>query len=344
MAKKSIKPNRFRYLVRVGITQELEEKRAYAQDMGFGFCELCGDVYILTGRAEGPDHPCPSRPRNVDPTVHNITKYASVDLFLKKDTIPPGYQVITENGLPIDVICQNRGSDTTVVFFQGAVDKTWTLPAFGGMGVSKDVPVNRVFISDPSLVLTDRLNLGWFVGNTRMNTQQVLLSIIRHIVEVWGDHRLVFFGASGGGFASLFFSAHFPGSLAIVSNPQTDVDKYERPAVQRFAEVCYGVTGDDPMSRLPDDVTTNLVDLYRTPRGNTVAYMQNSTDYAHVEDHMNPFIAAAHPENRIFLLSENWGEGHVAPPKDVHVQALTVASGEDWAAGLQRMGFVLRVA
>ncbi|WP_284979719.1 hypothetical protein [Arthrobacter sp. fls2-241-R2A-200] len=324
----------------MGQIENLEDKRAYAQDMGFGFCELCAEVFIYTGSNDAQDHPCPSRPRVIDPTKHNITKYAGVDLFLKKETIPPGYQIIVENGLPIDVIAQNRGSDTTVVFFQGAIDKTWTLPAFGGMGVSKDVPVNRVFISDPSLVLTDRLNLGWFVGNSRMNTQQHLLAIIRHIADVWGDQRLVFFGASGGGFASLFFSAHFPGSLAIVSNPQTDIAKYELPAVERFAEVCYGVTGEDPMSQLPDGATTNLVDLYRTPRGNTVAYMQNSADFDHVEDHLNPFLAASHPENKIYVLMGEWGEGHVAPPKDVHVQALSVAASQDWADGFSKMGFV----
>lgn len=317
----------------------IEETRAYAFDMGFGFCELCGDAFFLDGTSGAQDHPCPSRPRVVDPSKHMVTKYRGVDAFLKTSEIPPGYQVIIENGLPIDVISQNRGSDTTVVFFQGAIDPSWTLPAFGGMGVSTDVPVNRIFISDPSLVLTDRLNLGWFVGNSRMNTQQKLLSIIRHIVGTWGEQRLVFFGASGGGFASLFFSAHFPGSLAIVSNPQTNVAKYEQPAVERFAEVSYGIKGPDPMSKLPDDVTTDLLELYREPRGNMVAYMQNITDLLHVRNHMEPLLAATHPDNEIHVLLGEWGQGHVAPPKPIHVQALTVAASGDWTSGLAEMGF-----
>ncbi|MFJ5954543.1 hypothetical protein ACIQC5_01140 [Paenarthrobacter sp. NPDC092416] len=202
------------------------------------------------------------------------------------------------------------------------------------MGVSSDAQVNRIFISDPSLVLTDRLNLGWFVGNSRMNFQEHLRDINGHITESWGQQRLVFFGASGDGFASLYFSAHFPGSLAIVSNPQTNVAKYELPAVERFAEVCYGVRGDDPLSQLPEDVTTDLLELYRELRGNVVAYMQNSTDFAHVEDHMNPLLAAAHPDNEIHLLLGERGDGHVAPPKPIHVEALTAAASQDWRAPL----------
>lgn len=307
--------------------------------MGFGFCELCAEAYFLKGQNEGPDHPCPTRPRTIDPSKHMVTSYRGVESFLRASAIPQGYQIIIENGLPLDINVQNRGFDTTVVFFQGAIDPRWTLPAFAGMGVSSDTAVNRIFISDPSLVLTDRLNLGWFVGNSRMNIQKNLLDIISHITSTWGDQRLVFYGASGGGFASLFFSAHFPGSLAIVSNPQTNVAKYELAAVERFAEVCYGVRGDDPMSQLPEDVTTDLLRLYREPRGNVVAYMQNSTDIAHVEDHMNPLLAASHPDNEIHVLLGQWGDGHVAPPKPIHVDALTVAASVDWQGGLAAMGF-----
>ncbi len=307
--------------------------------MGFGFCDLCGEAYFLTGQNEGPEHPCPTRPRVIDPAKHMVTNYKGVEAFLRTSVIPPGYQVIVENGLPIDINVQNRGYDTTVVFFQGAIDPRWTLPAFAGMGVSSETAVNRIFISDPSLVLTDRLNLGWFVGNSRMNIQKNLLDIIGHITDIWGEQRLVFYGASGGGFASLYFSAHFPGSLAIVSNPQTNVANYESAAVERFAEVCYGVRGDEPMRQLPDDVTTDLLELYREPRGNVVAYMQNSTDVSHVEKHMNPLLAAAHPDNEIHVLLGDWGEGHVAPPKPIHVQALDVASGRDWQGGFGAMGF-----
>ncbi|WP_217639251.1 hypothetical protein [Arthrobacter sp. cf158] len=268
-----------------------------------------------------------------------VTNYKGMESFLRASAIPQGYQIVVENGLPIDVNVQNRGFDTTVVFFQGAIDPRWTLPAFAGMGVSSDIAVNRIFISDPSLVLTDRLNLGWFVGNSRMNIQKNLLAIISHITETWGEQQIVFYGASGGGFASLFFSAHFPGSLAIVSNPQTNIAKYELAAVERFADVCYGVRGEDPMDQLPEDVTTDLLGLYREPRGNVVAYMQNSTDVSHVENHMNPLLAAAHPDNEIHLLLGQWGEGHVAPPKPIHVEALTVAASRDWQSGLAAMGF-----
>ncbi|MCP1415191.1 hypothetical protein [Paenarthrobacter sp. A20] len=281
-----------------------------------------------------------TRARNIDPKVHAITGYPSIGAFLAARSITGGYHVIDHGGLPIDVLVQNRGHKTTAVFLHGAVRPEYRLPMIAGLGVSRDVDVNRIFISDPSLIISSTMNLGWYAGNSKQRLQQILQDIIAKIVSSFGSEKLVFFGTSGGGFASLYYSSQFAGSLAIVANPQTNIARYEPDPVANFAATCFEVTGSDAMERLPHSVTTDLVQVYSKPVDNTVAYMQNSTDTFHINGHRDPFVENLHYSNAVFeLMGDDWGDGHAAPPKALITDVLNVAASDDWAAGLKGLGF-----
>jgi len=200
--------------------------------------------------------------------------------------------------------------------------------------------VNRIFISDPSLLISPTLNLAWYAGNSKQRLQQILQDIIAKVVSAFGSEKLVFFGTSGGGFASLYYSSQFPGSLAIVANPQTNIARYEPEPVANFAETCFEVSGPDAMERLPHSVTTDLVKVYSKPVDNTVAYMQNSTDAFHIQGHRDPFVENLHYSNSVFeLMGDDWGAGHAAPPKALITDVLNVAAGDDWVGGLKGLGF-----
>src|SRR5699024_4027987 len=157
----------------------------------------------------------------------------------------------------------------------------FTLPVLSGLGISGAVDANRVFISDPSLVLDEDLMLAWYAGNHRQpNLQEVLTNIIGKIAQGLDSKKLVFFGGSGGGFASLYFASHFEDSLALVFNPQTDIAKYSERAVRDFAVKGFEVETDstNPLAHLPAEVVTDVCELYRIPRRATVAYLQNEKD------------------------------------------------------------------
>jgi hypothetical protein len=282
------------------------------------------------------------RARSINPKVHAITAHQSVGRFLAAPKVGPGFHVIEHGNLPIDVLVQDRGHKTTVVFLHGAVRADQSLPVITGLGVSREVPVNRIFISDPSLLLGADMNLGWYAGSSEQRLQQVLQDIVAKVVSSFGSERLVFFGPSGGGFAVLYLSAHFPGSLAVALSPQTNIARHaQADAVSRYAEACFGVSGEDPVGRLPYSVTTNLSDIYSRPLQNTVAYVRNANDGSYTEQHRDPFVKNLHPGNRVFeFAGSSWGAGHAAPPRDLVEGILHVASGDDWAAGLEGLGFV----
>src|SRR5690606_37414963 len=126
-----------------------------------------------------------------------------------------------------------------------------------------------------------------YAGNLHQpDLQDTILRAIRRCIEALTPERVVFFGASGGGFAALYFSSLVADSLAVVMNPQTDIAAYLPGPVKVWRETCWD--GAD-LTALPGTVTTDLVQHYSArSMQNHVAYLQNRTD-SHVDAHMRPW-------------------------------------------------------
>ena len=175
--------------------------------------------------------------------VDGVQRYEHDDLmdFLAADP-SDGYHSINYGGMPVDIRVEYRGFPTTIVFFHGAIPgEHYTLPFMPGEGVSQAAKANRIFVSDPSMAFSSVCNIAWFAGNQHQpELQSVIEEAIRHIAAFFGDQRLIFFGASGGGFASLQLASRFESSLALVANPQTSIANYYPMYVDRFVSTCFG--------------------------------------------------------------------------------------------------------
>lgn len=88
---------------------------------------------------------------------------------------------------------------------------------------------------NPTLYLDPDLKLAWYAGSSGWDLQSLLKCVLRKIATVARSNDLIFLGGSGGGFASLYCAASFPGSLALVWNPQTDIGAYSPPHVPNTA-------------------------------------------------------------------------------------------------------------
>jgi len=282
------------------------------------------------------------RERVVDRDIHQVSEYSSVTEF-ESSTVCAGISTIHSNGVPIDLLVSPGISDTTVFFFHGAIERHFTLPVLSGLGISGGLDANRVFVSDPSLALDDGLLLAWYAGNHRQpDLQQNLLRIFQKIVTSLQSTNVVFFGGSGGGFASLYFASFFQNSLALVFNPQTNIAKYSKRAVRDFVQKAFQINAhhENPVSQLPSEVTSDLCEFYKTPRHAKIAYLQNLNDLTHIDSHLRPFTKEIHADNEFFLLTELWKEGHSPPPKELLTQALDLAvSSNDWSQDFVQMGF-----
>lgn len=270
-----------------------------------------------------------------------VTDHRSLTAFMKAKKLENGYHVVEDGALPIVALNNDRGFETTVVFFHAAIESHYSLPVTTGLGISVDTPVNRILISDPSLMVEDSLNLAWFLGSQKQRLESSLEDIIHRLYTSHAKaKRLVFFGASGGGFAALNYSRRFPGSLAIATNPQTNIAQYVPAHVDRYLRTCFDLPFPAGLEALPHSLTTDLTQIYAQTVPNRVAYIQNRGDESHVEYHLNPFLDALHCNNDVFVLLEDWGPGHVTPSKSVFIDVLHASAAPDQKQALAALGFV----
>ena len=283
------------------------------------------------------------RERVINRDLHQVTDFSSLEVFLDTETVPAGISTIYIGGIPVDILVSPGSAKTTIFFFHGAIEPHFTLPVLSGLGISGGLAANRVFISDPSLVLDEKLMLSWYAGNTyQPELQQNLVMIMRKINASLNSDRTVFFGGSGGGFAALYFASHFEDSLALVFNPQTDIAQYSARAVRDYALNAFDVNADEPnpLEKVPAGVVTDLCAHYMEPRSNYVAYMQNKADEVHVEKHLTPFWNAVDSNTEVLLLADYWKDGHSPPPKELLSELLNlVVSSPDWKVSLTDFGF-----
>jgi hypothetical protein len=269
--------------------------------------------------------------------------FESLDDF-HKAPVPRGFITIDYNGSPLDVMNVDRGAETTVVAFHSALSPNMrTLPIFAGLGVTDGLETNVICISDPTLEYNDKLKIGWFLGNQHQSLQRDLPAIISKIVDAQHARNLIFFGASAGGFAALFYSSFFPESLAIPLNPQVIVRDFPEESVFSYARTAFGAKGmEEARAYLTRQVTDDVRHVYRGGSQNTVAYVQNVMDTHHLYRHMAPFLAAVPRSHQIHALVKDWGVGHVPPPKEIVRSLLveTVACNGRWSKALSSVGFV----
>ncbi len=286
------------------------------------------------------------RDQIIDRSVHRVTGFSDLGGFLSAEIVPPGILSIGSNGVPIDVMNSPADSDTTIVSLHGAIDSQAPLPMLVGFGVTRGLPASRIFISDPSLYISEKLGLSWYAGSmVQVDLQRQLVSIIERIVASTNSKNLIFFGSSGGGFAALALSRQFSGSLALAMNPQTSLAEYYPTAVDRYLSNAWSVDDGD-LGKLPNSVQHDLVSAYIDGFENTVGYMQNVRDFFHIQKHLIPFINGVPSNPNVYVLMERWGEdggdGHVPAPKDKIQEILTAAAScsGDWDSGLSAVGFI----
>lgn len=96
-------------------------------------------------------------------------------------------------------------------------------------------------VFDPMHYKYPELRLGWYYGTERECYLQTFLEVIKAICSAYRLEKkdVIFFGSSGGGFASLYSAAIYEESMAVVLNPQIYIQNYE------YAKYFEKITGID---------------------------------------------------------------------------------------------------
>lgn len=181
------------------------------------------------------------------------------------------------------------GSKTLVVLFHGSVNREIRkYPAFYGYRQGVDGHAHQIALSDPSLMSSPDLTNAWFAGSRDTPLQKLLLPFFAQIIEHLGIEKVIFAGGSGGGFAALYYSWHFPGSAAVVSVPQTDIYSYHDRYREAYLAACWPeIDREGEDEELP---CLDLRQIYANGMSNSVVYLQSSLDLFHLQHQMLPFL------------------------------------------------------
>lgn len=293
-------------------------------------------VYQTPSLFREPEDSQLARERSVGFFPKIQSAWSSPEEFLSAKAVRKGVHSVWYEGLPIDFELSKNRADILLVVFHGALELKTALPIFSGSNVASGLKVARLSFTDPSLYLSPELALGWHAGNVfQPDLQAVTSALIEKISSSVGAKRIILFGSSGGGFASLMQLPALPTATAVVSNAQTDIFRYHDFHVKKYLNTAWSGDREVFIKQNSHSAIQRIEMLNRVPR---VYFLQNSTDTFHIAGHLNPFLEAARGRMHVSLLTDNWGSGHVAPPKRLFQATLSAVVQRDELT-LKSLGF-----
>jgi len=236
-----------------------------------------------------------------------------------------------------------------LVAFQGAVSDKMraksAAPFFCGVGLSTSLNIPLLTVSDPSLVLNEKLTLGWYAGNQYMpDVHGLVAGAIDSLAERTGRYPVII-GGSGGGFAAIqTMSRMKTPATCIAWNPQTTISNYFFDQSYQYLKIAHPNIAKQIKGEITSAELTALLD--QTLPGHRLAnaahiqahhqvvYLQNCRDPHHMTRHAGPWLKDTRfaPINGTSYISErgnilffpgDWGNGHIPPKLDLLKKLVT---------------------
>lgn len=280
------------------------------------------------------------RQRNPAKWGRQVHEYETLASFESVDVVPSGVVVVWVGDSPVEVLYEPTGSETVVVTFHAALTRDGVeLPLFVGGNLLAGTTASRILVSDSGLYSDQSLRIGWFAGTSSLRLQDALLRVLARLTRASGASRSIYFGASAGGFAALYYGRGEPQCLVIAVNPQTIIRNFTEASWLKYAHHAFDARSPEGVTSVFEErICSDLRKRYQEelPNGN-VLYVQNSTDH-HVGLHLDPFLESK-PRAEIRVLMGDWGQGHVAPPAPALKSLLhrTIDHGGTWPSLLDEV-------
>lgn len=252
-----------------------------------------------------------TRARSLASEAHVVTR-AALDLAVH---LGPSVRFkVPMEGRDVWMEYEPSDSKALTVVFHAAAPEFVKFPWFSGRRLLRRLPSARLSIADPSV--TETLRIGWYAGN---KDQPHLTENLARFIDTFrhntGARKLIAFGVSSGGFASLQLATRVNDITAVVVNPQTDIRKYYPGQFSKYVDQAWN--GDSAL--LPTTAASVIENAHQSkPSNSSVVYLQNLQDTFHVKAHAAPIHAGKiDTATSVTFVEDNWGEGHVVPDKAI---------------------------
>lgn len=252
------------------------------------------------------------------------------------------------HSLPLDVLFIPRPgskSKRLLVGLHGAEGRaTANLPKFQFVKSFTKRDESLLFIADSTLLQGEKINIGWYAGNSDTPLQILAAQAVNRAGEALGVTETVLIGHSAGGFGAIMIGKRVPNSRAISVNGQSVVDRYLPWTVKNLLTYAFPDCSDitDMMSRFKDrlDLRVGLLDRLQS---STFTYFGNKADEASFGKMPHfPLLAeyfglgdggGITKHGDALVACENWalpgrGGGHAMPGTAIPFIALTLGEGE----------------
>ncbi|APT94558.1 hypothetical protein CSTAT_04155 [Corynebacterium stationis] len=241
-------------------------------------------------------------------TYYSMEEYLSAQLQSGVHSIQIGSQII-------DIYVENRGSNVTLVNFNAAANpSTKTMPSFRGSGLTEDVGINLIAVSDPTMVLGE-IRLGWYLGNKDIGKlPPILAPLIQHALDSINTKRTILFGASGGGYAAVLYGQYFPDSIVFGVNPRLDLNALPKSATDKYLAAAHNNTDPTNQPEGKDFLPGKLSRLYKKSLPFDLCIYQNLGDKHFLNHQLIPLATDLADDPRLFTKVEWIRPGHVVIP------------------------------
>lgn len=203
---------------------------------------------------------------------------------------------VEQHGIRLECrLNQKVENDYLIVAPHGAIQRDeYPLPVFGRWNWDGIFKSNILTICDPSLYLDDELSVGWFAGTRYQNSPELIIDTVKKISQLLNisPNRIIFWGSSAGGYASILLSSLIDGAKFICANGQTTILAYGANHVELYRKVFdINSTAVDLAKYYPErwSAIDALQASYDKKRKTSGIILQNTMDRRHYEKHYIPF-------------------------------------------------------
>ncbi len=218
--------------------------------------------------------------------------FKSIEDFEATNLEDGQFSVVIDEGLFENFFVKSEGEYLFVMLAGARNPQSSFLPYFNRWTWADKFPGSMLCVSDPTFnIAPDKLRLSWYIGTEKHDWMNSLSCLVESVSKKLGidTSKIIIYGSSGGGFASIRLASELSDATAIAINPQIDIRKYHNKAVKNFIDLAFPSLSSSSLEQDSLDSRFSVFPgLFRARKAKCII-LQNVQDKFHYDIHYKSF-------------------------------------------------------